>query len=419
VSERATPPGTGPGALDGLRVLDLSTVVAGPVIARNLGDHGAEVVKVEHPIHGDPARQMGWQVAAPDDPEGERHSLWWKSLARNKLPITLDLKSARGAALCLQLAARSDVLVESFRPGTLERWGLGPDVLHAANPELVLVRVSGFGQTGPYADRPGFGTLAEAMSGWAGAQGTEDGPPQLPAVALADEAAGVWGTMAALLALLARERRPSGAPPGGQVIDVSLHEPLLSMLGPLPALYDATGEEAPRLGNRLPFAAPRGAYRCSDGRWFALSGTSPAAAHRVLRAIDRPELVEDRRFATNTDRLANAVELDGLIADWAAARPRDDALAAMAAHDAAASPIYRMGDLLTDPHVVARGSISRVPDADLGQVAMPALTPRLSATPGALRWTGGARGAANDRIFGDLLGLDPQERAALAADGVI
>jgi crotonobetainyl-CoA:carnitine CoA-transferase CaiB-like acyl-CoA transferase len=396
-----------PGALDGYRVLDLSSVVAGPVIARNLGDHGAEVIKVEHPRHGDAARQMGWQVGG--------QSLWWKQLSRNKLPITLDLSTERGADLCLRLARASDVLVESFRPGTLERWGLGPDALHETNPDLVVVRVSGFGQTGPYAERPGFGTLAEALSGWAGTQGEEGGPPQLPAVALADEAAGIWGTMATLVALLHSER--TGA--GGQVIDVSLHEPLLSMLGPLPALYDLTGQESPRLGNRLPFAAPRGAYRCADDRWFALSGTSPAAAHRILRAIGRPELVDDPRFATNAARLEHAEELDGIIAAWAATRTREEALAAMAAHDAAAAPVNRMADLLADEHVAARGSIVRVPDPDLGAVAMPEVTPRLSETPGRVRWAGRAGGSANREIYGDLLGLSEEELTALAADGVI
>jgi crotonobetainyl-CoA:carnitine CoA-transferase CaiB-like acyl-CoA transferase len=398
------PPPPPPGALDGLRVLDLSSVVAGPVIARNLG---AVVIKVEHPRDGDAARKMGWQVGG--------QSLWWKQLSRNKLPITLDLSTPRGAELCLALARASDVLVESFRPGTLERWGLGPDALLAVNPDLVIVRVSGFGQTGPYAAKPGFGTLAEALSGWAGAQGEEGGPPQLPAVALADEAAGIWGTMATLAALLHSER--TGA--GGQVIDVSLHEPLLSMLGPLPAVRALTGEEAPRLGNRLPFAAPRGAYRCADDRWLALSGTSPAAAHRILRAIGRDDLVEDPRFATNADRLAHAEELDDLIAAWAADRSRDDALAALDAHDAAAAPVYRMGELLEDPHVVARGSVAAVPDDDLGEISMAEITPRLSETPGRIRWTGGARGSANAQVYGELLGLDEAELAALSADGVI
>lgn len=396
-----------PGALEGLRVLDLSTVVAGPVIARNLGDHGAEVLKVEHPVHGDAARQMGWQV--------QGHSLWWKALSRNKRPITLDLSTERGAELCLRLARASDVLVESFRPGTLERWGLGPEELHETNPDLIIVRVSGFGQSGPYAGRPGFGTLAEALSGWAGAQGEEGGPPQLPSSALADEAAGAWGTMAALAALLHSER--TGA--GGQVIDVSLHEPLLSMLGPLPALYDLTGQEAPRLGNRLPFAAPRGAYRCADGAWFALSGTSPATAHRILQAIGRPELVDDPRFATNAARLDHAEELDNLIAAWAAARTRPEALQQMDAHDAAAAPVHRMGDLLEDPHVQERGTIVRVPDPDLGHVAMAEVTPRMSETPGRIRWTGGASGSANADVYGDLLGLGEDELTDLAERGVI
>jgi crotonobetainyl-CoA:carnitine CoA-transferase CaiB-like acyl-CoA transferase len=504
--------------LEGLRVLDLSSVVAGPIIARNLGDYGAEVIKVEHPRHGDAARKMGWQVPAPGDPADPPHSLWWKTLARNKLPITLDLSKPEGAALCLRLVERCDVVVESFRPGTLERWGLAPDILLEANPAVIVVRVSGFGQTGPYAQRPGFGTLAEALSGWAGLQGEEDGPPQLPAVALADEAAGVWGTMATMAALLHRERRHGGqvdgppvserrhggqvdgppvserrhggqvdgppvserrhggqvdgppvserrhggqvdgppvserserrhggqvdgppvserserrhggqvdGPPvserrhGGQVIDVSLHEPLLSMLGPLPAVHALTGQEAPRLGNRLPFAAPRGAYRCADGLWMALSGTSPAAAHRILRAIGRPELIDDPRFATNADRLDHAEELDGLIAAWAAERTREEALAAMAAVDAAAAPVYRMGDLLADPHVQARGSVIDVPDDDLGAVAMPEISPRLSATPGRIRWTGRPMGSANTEVYRDLLGLSDDAIAALAEADVI
>jgi crotonobetainyl-CoA:carnitine CoA-transferase CaiB-like acyl-CoA transferase len=393
--------------LEGFRVLDLSTVVAGPVLARNLGDFGAEVVKVEHPVHGDPARQMGWSV--------DGHSLWWKTLSRNKLPVTLDLSSDRGAELCLRLAARSDVLVESFRPGTLERWGLGPDRLLEANPGLVIARVSGFGQTGPYAARPGFGTLAESMSGYAGLQGVDGGPPMLPAVALADESAGAYGAMATMAALLARERGRAG----GQVVDVSLHEPLLAMLGPLPAMYDLTGEEAPRLGNRLPFSAPRGAYRTADGRWLGLSGSSPAVARRILLVVGGRELADDPRFATNNARLEHAEELDVLISRWVGARPLAEAMAALEDAQAAAAPIYRMADLFADPHIAARGTIERVPDPDLGEVAMAAVVPRLSATPGAIRWSGQAKGSANARVYGDLLGLDAAERADLAEAGVI
>lgn len=397
------------GPLEGLRVLDLSTVVAGPELARNLGDLGAEVLKVEHPRHGDPSRQMGWKV--------EGVSLWWKVLNRNKLPITLDLAQPEGAALARRLAGVSDVLVESFRPGTLERWGLDPATLVEDNPRLVVVRVSGFGQDGPYAARPGFGTLAESMSGYAGLQGRPDEPPQLPAIALADEAAAVWGTMATLAALYQRDR-PEGSG-RGQVVDVSLYEPLFAMLGPLPALYDLTGEEAPRLGNRLPFAAPRGAYRTADGHWLGVSGTSPAVAHRILVAIGRPELVTDPRFATNDARLAHADELDALIAGWTGRHTLAEALAVFEAHQAAAAPVYRMADVFADPHYAARGTVVRVPDDELGEVAMADVVPRLSETPGRVRWAGLPMGSANDRVYGGLLGLAEDERAALGERGIV
>jgi crotonobetainyl-CoA:carnitine CoA-transferase CaiB-like acyl-CoA transferase len=393
--------------LEGLRVLDLSTVVAGPVIARNLADFGAEVIKVEHPEHGDSSRALGYKV------RGE--SLWWKTVNRNKLPITLNLAHPRGAELCRELARRSDVLVENFRPGTLERWGIGPDVLLADNPGLVVTRVSGFGQDGPYAGRPGFGTLAESLSGFAGTHGDEGGPPQLPAIALADEAAGIWGTMATLVALLHRERNGGQ----GQIVDVSLYEPLFAMLGPLPALYDLTGQESPRLGNRMPFTAPRGAYLTADGKWIGVSGTSPAVAHRILAAVGRPELVEDPRFATNDARLEHAEELDAIIAAWVAGHSLDEALAAVAAADAAAAPIYRMADVFADPHFAARGTITRVPDDDLGEIAMADVVPRLSASPGRVRWAGGALGAANEQVYGGLLGLSASQLADLRAAGVV
>ena len=394
------------GPLQGLRVLDLSTVVAGPVIARNLGDLGAEVIKVEHPVHLDALRQFGWSV--------DGQSLWWKTLSRNKLPITLDLSSPRGAELCLTLAAQCDIVVESFRPGTLERWGLGPDTLSAQRPDQVIVRVSGFGQTGPYASRPGFGTLAESLSGYAGTQGTDGGPPQLPAIALADEAAGVWGSMATLAALFHRER-----PGEGQVVDVRLYEPLFAMLGPLPALYDLTGEEAPRLGNRMPFTAPRGAYRTADDRWIGLSGTSPAVAVRILHVIGGEALAADPRFSDNSARLQHGAELDEIIATWVATKTLEEALAAFEAAQAAAAPIYRMADVFRDPHFAARSSVIRVEDAELGSVAMAGVVPLLSATPGSVRWAGLAAGSANADIYGGLLGLSSDEQQALADDGVI
>lgn len=387
-------------------MLDLSTVVAGPVIGRNLADLGAEVIKVEHPRHGDPARQMGWQV--------DGVSLWWKTLSRNKLPITLDLSTRRGALLCRELAAVCHVVVESFRPGTLERWGLGPDELLRRRPDQVVTRVSGFGQTGPYSQRPGFGTLAESLSGFAGSQGREDQPPQLPSVALADETAGAWGTMATLAALWHRERTGEG-----QVVDVSLYEPLFASLGPLPAMYALTGDEAPRLGNRMPFTAPRGAYRTADDRWFGLSGTSPAVARRILAVIGGKPLADDPRFVDNTARLEHAEELDALIAAWAARHTLDEAMAALTAADAAAAPIYRMADVFADPHFAERSSVVSVPDEDFGTVAMAGVVPPLSRTPGRIRWTGRPAGSANADVYGRLLGLTAQDLEALAADGVV
>jgi crotonobetainyl-CoA:carnitine CoA-transferase CaiB-like acyl-CoA transferase len=394
------------GPLAGLRVLDLSIVVAGPMIARNLGDMGAEVIKVEHPVDGDPSRRMGWQV--------DGVSLWWKTLSRNKLPVTLNLSDPRGAELCLRLVEHCDVVVESFRPGTLERWGLGPDVLLDRHPGVVLVRVSGFGQTGPYAQRPGFGTLAEAMSGYAGTQGVEGDAPQLPAVPLADQTAGSWGTTAALAALFHRERTGQG-----QVVDVSLFEPLLAMLEPLPALYQLTGEESPRLGNRMPFVAPRGAYRTADDRWIGLSGTAPAAARRMLEVIGGQALADDPRFVDNAARVAHGEELDAVIAAWVRGRTLAEAMAAFEAAQAAAAPVYRMADAFADPHFAARQSVVHVADEELGTIAMGGVVPRFSATPGAVRWAGRTAGSANTAVYGGLLGVSAQELADLRDGGVI
>ena len=375
-------------------------------MARNLADLGAEVLKVEHPVHGDPARRMGWQV--------DGVSLWWKTLSRNKLPITLDLSDPRGAELCLRLVERCDVVVESFRPGTLERWGLGPEVLQERRPDVVVVRVSGFGQTGPYSARPGFGTLAESFSGYAGTQGVEGGAPVLPAIPLADETAGSWGTTAALAALFHRERTGEG-----QVIDVSLYEPLFAMLEPLPAVYDLTGEESPRLGNRMPFTAPRGAYRTSDDRWLGLSGTSPAVALRILEVVGGAAVAEDPRFHDNTARLEHGEELDTLIAAWVSQRTLDECLRAFEEAHAAAAPVYRMADVFNDPHYQARRTVIRVDDPELGAVAMADVVPRMSATPGAVRWAGRPAGSANGAVYGGLLGLTEAEQTALGDAGVI
>jgi crotonobetainyl-CoA:carnitine CoA-transferase CaiB-like acyl-CoA transferase len=392
--------------LAGVRVLDVSTVIAGPGAAARLADFGADVIKVEHPITGDTTRHLGWTVNGV--------ALWWKQIARNKRPVTLNLSHPEGQSLLLRLAERADVLIESFRPGTLERWGVGSDRLLARNPRLVVLRISGFGQTGPYRERPGFGTLAEAMSGYAHMTGFSDGPPVLPPVALADEVAGLVGAYAVVMALYHRDSRGGT----GQVIDLSLVESLFSCLGPIAAVHDALGVVPGRIGNRIAYAAPRGTYRTADGRWIAISGTSQSVVRRLFTAMDRPELADDRRFATNADRLSNVDELDAIITAWIAERTREDALAILHRHEVAAGTVYDMADIARDPQYRERGTVVRVPDEDLGAVTLPEAQPRLSETPGRIRHAGLALGAANDDVFFEL-GLTEEELDRLHAEGVM
>ncbi|MGH2760069.1 MAG: CaiB/BaiF CoA transferase family protein, partial [Actinomycetota bacterium] len=331
--------------LSGLRVIDCSTVVAGPRIAMYLADFGADVIKVEHPTRGDDTRRFGAQR--------DGVSAYWKLVSRNKRCITLNLGHPQGQELARKLAAAADILIENFRPGTFERWNLDPNDLLALNPRLIVVRVTGFGQDGPYARRPGFATLAEAMSGYAGITGEPDGPPLLPPVALADEVTGLVGTWAVLAALYWRDAKGGR----GQVVDLSLYESLLQILGPLPIAWDQLGYLQPRMGSRLPYSSPRNAYICKDGKWVALSASAEAIAGRVFDAIERSELRDDPRFATHTDRVTHVAELDDAIQGWMAQHTRDDALEIFARHDAALAPIYEMSELFDDPHVRARGSL--------------------------------------------------------------
>ncbi len=396
-----------PLALEGLRVVDCSTVIAGPRIAMYLGDFGADVIKVEHPKHGDDTRHMG--------AERDGVSMYWKLVSRNKRCVTLNLSSPDGQALARKLFATADVLIENFRPGTLERWNLAPDTLRADNPKLVIVRVTGFGQDGPYASRPGFATLAEAMSGLASITGEPGGPPLLPPIALADEVTGLVGTWATLAALYHRDAKDGT----GQVIDLSLYESLMQLLGPLPLAWDQLGFQQERMGSRLPYATPRNAYRCKDGRWVGLSATAQRVAMRLFDAIGRPELKDDPRFATNRDRLAHADTLDAIIAEWMSGHTRDEALAAFAEHDAALAPIYDVSEFMDDPHVRARGSIATVDDAEWGPVRMQGVHPRMSATPGRIATTGPSRqGEHNDEVYGEL-GIHADERRRLTDEGTI
>ncbi len=313
--------------LAGIRVLDAATVIAGPGVCARLADFGADVIKIEHPVTGDTTRNLGWKVQGV--------ALWWKHISRNKPPITLNFSTPKGQEIFLRLVETADVLVESFRPGTLEKWNISPEVLHGRNPRLVILRNSAFGQTGPYSKRPGFGTLAEAMSGMAHMTGFREGGPVLPPIALADEVAALVGAFGVMVALYHRDAH-DGA---GQVIDVSLFESLFQITGPVAAAYEKLGIVEERRGNRLSFAAPRGAYVTRDGHWVALSGTAQSVAERILAAIGRPELITDPRFATNSARMENVEELDRLIQEWMSQHNLEEVVETFEAHDAALAPI--------------------------------------------------------------------------------
>jgi crotonobetainyl-CoA:carnitine CoA-transferase CaiB-like acyl-CoA transferase len=393
--------------LQGVRVLDVATVIGGPGAATRLGDFGADVIKVEHPVTGDTTRAFGWRAGGV--------ALWWKHLSRNKRPVTLLLSAERGRDLFLRLVERTDVLVESFRPGTLERWSLGPDVLLERNPGLVLLRVSGFGQTGPYAARPGFGTLAESMSGFVHMNGDPDGPPLLPPIALADEVAALLGAFAVMVALYHRDARGGR----GQVIDQSLFEGLFGITGPVAAAFDRLGLVTGRHGSRLPYVAPRGAYRTSDDRWVAVSGTSQSVAERIFAAMGKPELTRDPRFATNEARLEHAEALDRVVAEWIGAHTLLEVMGAFESHQAAASPVYDIQQIDSDLQYRARGTLVRVEDEELGEVVLPDVQPRLSETPGKVRHPGLPLGASNREVFTEELGVGPEELKRLRSEGVI
>lgn len=399
------PEPNGPGPLAGLRVLDLATLFAGPLAATLLGDFGAEVIKVEHPRRPDPSRGHG--------PSKDGVGLWWKLLGRNKAAITLDLSTEEGQAVLVRLAATADVVIENFRPGTLERWNLGYDRLSAANPRLVLARVTAFGQFGPYSRRPGFGTLAEAMSGFAALTGEPDGPPTLPPFGLADSVAALTTAYAVMTALAGRER--TGA---GQVVDLAIIEPLLTALGPHPIWYDQLGYVQPRTGNRSSNNAPRNTYRTRDGRWVAISTSSQNVAERVMRLVGRPELIEEEWFASGATRARHADRLDEAVGSWVAARTREEVVAAFEAAEAAVAPVYDIAEVMRDPQYAALGSITEVKDDELGSVRMQNVLFRLSGTPGGIRWAGRRHGADTDDVLG-ALGMDAEEIAALRGRGVL
>ncbi|KRC47267.1 acyl-CoA transferase [Leifsonia sp. Root227] len=392
-------------ALRGIRVLDVSTLFAGPLAATFLGDFGADVIKVEHPTRPDAARGHG--------PAKDGVNLWWKTLGRNKRTVTIDLGSPDGAELLLALAADADVLIENFRPGTLERWGLGPEALHAANPRLVIARVTAFGQFGPYSARPGFGSLAEAMSGFAALTGEPDGPPTLPPFGLADGIAALSTAYAVMVALRAAERDGHG-----QVIDLAIIEPILMLLGGQITAYDQLGAVQPRTGNRSVNNAPRNVYRTADGDWVAVSTSSQSIAERVMRLVGRPDVIDEPWFATGHSRAEHADELDAAVAAWIAARPTEEVVRGFEDAQAAIAQVYDVRGILADPQYQAIGTVQTVDDDELGPVKMQNVLFRLSDTPGAIRWAGRPHGRDTDDVLAEI-GVTQEQVEALRAKGVV
>lgn len=394
-------------ALEGVRVVDISTMLAAPLSAMLMADFGADVIKIERPT-GDPARTQGWAVNGS--------SLWWKLVSRNKRNLSIDLKQGEGKQLLVDLLREADVLVENFRPGKLEALGLGPEALHEINPSLVILRTTGWGQDGPYSGRPGFGTLAEAVSGFAHVTGQVDGPPTLPPFGLADGVAGYLGAYAIMVALWHREHT-EGRP--GQVIDNSLFEPLFALLGPQSLVYDQLGEVQNRWGNRTPFAAPRNMYQAKDGRWLALSASAEQIVARVFKAIGTPELIGDPRFANVNTRLEHVDELDALIQDKIGQMTTDEVLDAFARESATIAPVYSIAEIFSDPHYAARGSITTIEDEEVGTLRMQAPTPRLSSTPGEVKWGGAVPGRYTEEVLREVLGLRDNEIMRLRESKVV
>ncbi len=391
--------------LSDLRVIDASTVLAGPLIGQIMADFGADVVKVEHPRKPDSLRGHG----AQKDGQG----LWWKMVGRNKRCVGLDLSHPDGADVFLRLVDGADVVIENFRPGTLERWGLGWEVLSERRPGLVLCRVTGFGQTGPYARRPAFGTLIEAMSGFAHMTGTADGPPTLPPFGLADSIAGISGVAAVMMAL--HHRRATGE---GQVVDLAILEPLTMALGPHIVEWDQTGHIPARSGNRSANNAPRNTYRTADGRWVAVSSSTDSVAVRAMELVGRADLAREPWFSSGTGRAAHADEIDQAVASWIGARPLTEVVEAFAEAEVALAPVYDAAQYVDDPQVQARRAVAAVADPDLGTIRMQNMLFGLSATPGVVRHAGRAPGADTDEVLAEA-GVSAGRVDDLRAAGVV
>ncbi len=391
-----------------ITVIDAATMLAAPWSGAFLAEYGATVIKVEHPEKGDTARSYGKQKNGVP--------LLWKSISRNKRCITLNLGRPEGQELFKELVKKADVVIENYRPGTLEKWNIGWDALSQINPSLVMLRVTGFGQTGPYAKRGGFGTVAEAMSGFASINGERGGPPTLPGMALADGVCGIQGAFAVMVALHERNLNPERR---GQYIDLSLYEPLMRLVEPHFLSYDQLGTIAGRVGNGSLSVAPRNAYQTKDGTWVALSGAAQPIATNLFKAIGRPELIEDPRFCDNASRVKNAKELDEIIGAWMKERTHEEVERIISEGGAVVGPMYDMSQLMKDPHYIARESFVSLPDEELGSIHLPNVSAKLSRTPGKVEHTGAIKGKHNKDIFCGMLNLPESRLEELHAAGII
>ena len=393
------------GPLAGLKVLELGQLVAGPFAAKTLADFGADVVKVEPPVAGDPLRK--WRLLK------DGTSVWWQVQSRNKRSLALDLKAPEGQDIVRRLAAEADVLVENFRPGALEQWGLGPDALLAANPRLVMLRISGYGQSGPYRDRPGFGVVAEAMGGMRHITGEPGRPPVRVGVSIGDTLASLHGVIGILLAL--HERGRSGR---GQVIDVALYEAVFNCMESLLPEYSAFGAVRGPSGSAMPGIAPTNAYLCADGGYALIAGNGDSIFRRLMATIGRPDLAADSALADNAGRVARVEELDAAIGAWAAERTVADVLAALDAAGVPAGRIYTVADIAADPHYRARGMLAEITLPDGTPLAVPGIVPKLSRTPGGQARLAPALGQDTDAVLREV-GLSEAQIAALRARGVV
>ena len=381
--------------LQGIRVVDLSRLVAGNMTTLQFADFGADVIKVEQPGKGDPLR--AWKSGGAD--------LWWREYGRNKRSLELDLSDSNGRTTLLRLLERADLLVENFIPGSLSKWSLSHDAFLARNPRLVILSISGWGQTGPYRSRPGFGTLVEAMSGLADMTGFPDGPPTMPPIPIADMIAGLYGAFAAMVAL--RYRDLSGR---GQVVDLSLLEPIFSVLGPIAATHHLTGRIPERRGNRSPNNAPRNTYKTRDGRWIVISVSTPRMAEKFFHMMNLGHLLEDSRFSTHESRVINGDAIDAIVAETIERFDAETLIQMFEEAGVAGAPVLDVAQLLEDPHVVARGLVEDIEDPELGRYPMHSVIPRFSVTPGVIRHPGPPLGAHSQEVLSEIEGAAAEDR---------